>query len=198
MRHITPDSVITLVAHYLDENAWPQNISPSHPARIWRTARDVAGYLDLEPLCGQEQQTRSAWIAMQRHYYRQFLDVAGNLIHAEAQFVSAPPNLANTLDPAWRAKAQNTLHQADGLLHLFLEQGRLMLLNPTEQNGQRFMSTCHRISSTFDNNTAFDSLGRLWQSMSQELAGNFEQLLVFGRQLRIFLDNWLQDLTLAR
>jgi hypothetical protein len=155
----------------------------------------MAGYLDLEPLCGQERQNRSAWIAMQRHYYRQFLDVAGKALYAETSFISAPKMLANMLDPAWRANAQNTLRQADGLLHLFIEQGRLMLVNPTEQSGQRFMSTCHRISSIFDQNTAFDSLWRLWHGMSQELGGNFEQLLIFGRQLRAFLNNWLEYLT---
>jgi hypothetical protein len=130
--------------------------------------------------------------------YRQLLDEADGL---KAASPSNPPDAeppvtpdvrqaAAGLSPEVRAQERRILDQADALLHLFQEQGRLTLMRPAGSHGRQFLSTCQRLENLFDGRDSFNALGWVWKNITQERADDLRNLLAFGDLLRRTLSVW--------
>lgn len=162
-------------------------------SRVWRTLFDAQGAADLQSLSGHEGAERTAWLRLQRHFYRQFLDSADGLGAA----VSDPPDpaWADALPPATRASLAATLEQAQSLLLLVEQSGKLLLAGtPSPQSGQRFLGAVHRLVAVFEDSHAFDALGRLWLSSTQERGNDFPDVLRLAALLRRHLGLWHEAL----
>jgi hypothetical protein len=158
--------------------------------------------MDLRSLSGHDAEDRSLWIRLQRHMYRQLLDEADASPHppeteppgnAPQAALPVPPGVARSaaeLSPKRRAQERLILDQADALLHLFQEQGRLTLMRPAGPHGRQFLSTCQRLENLFDGQDSFNALGWLWKNIAQERADDLHKLLAFGDLLRQTLGVW--------
>ena len=196
VRQITADTVWPLLESRLRDGAWNCPSETASSARVWVSERDSRGYMDLRSLSGHDNEDRTLWIRLQRHIYRQLLDetdgvdwqsdgddvirhdgIAENETAALARYAAG-------LTPEARRDRSRILEQADALLHLFQEQGRLTLMRPAGPHGRHFLSTSQRIEHLFDADDSFNVLGRLWKTMSQERADDLQTLLIFGSLLR--------------
>ncbi len=192
LEHIGPEAVWPLLHGYFSGNGWTPSAETVLQARVWQARRDTWDYMDLESLSGHETEDRTVWIRLQRQVYRQFLDLVDGwpVRDADCPVSARPENLAARLSPGRRARNSATLDQADGLLHLLQEQGRLALARPSERLGRQLLATCQRLGTLFDEDDSFNVLGRLWQALSQERGANLDSLLEFVGQLRSALHGW--------
>lgn len=190
VEHITPQAVWPLVHGYLQTGTWQCPPETAALARVWQARRDAWGYMDLVSLSGHERDDRTLWIRLQRHIYRHLLDTLdGRFSTLTPGAVTAEPD-GSGLSAASREAALTVLEQADALLHLLAEQGRLTMMQPTGRHGQLFLATCQRVGALFDAHDAFNVLGKLWHTLSQEKGAHLPDLLVFAAQLRASLAAW--------
>ena len=197
---IQPQALWPLLEARIATGRWPAALpSECTGLRAWISHKDSMGFMNLSALSGHEHTDRTAWIRLQRHYYGQFFDECDGLSSPDAcSLLPAPPEYAAALSPQWRSACLASLEQAEAFIHLFCEQGRLTLKEPSGPHAQRFMSTCHRVSGVFEANPAFHVLGRLWENVVQEKGGNLLQCVEFGMQFRQLLRSWHENLSLAQ
>jgi ADP-heptose:LPS heptosyltransferase len=200
--HIAAEAVWPLLASYLHDGIWTCPPDTAAKARVWLSVRDGQGYMDLRSLSGHDAEDRSLWIRLQRHIYRQLLDKTdGSLQPPDAEPPDNPPEAAlaampdvqgsaAALSPQRRAQERLILDQADALLHLFQEQGRLTMMRPAGPHGRQFLATCQRLENLFDGQDSFNALGWLWKNIAQERADDLHKLLAFGDLLRRTLGAW--------
>lgn len=205
---ISAEAVWLLAETRLRHGRWPDAADPktASEARVWLTVRDAYGFLDLHSLSGHGTEERSVWLRLQRHFYRQFLDV-GDAVGTPASQSSRrtgqhflPPDqedLAGVrlLAAGRRAELASALRQAEELLHLLLRQGEVLTARPTAQAGQRFLATAQRIAAfleSCDAGNAFDALGRLWTAVSQERGGELDTVTELAALFQEFLCMWRQ------
>jgi len=187
--YISPEAIWPLLASYLRDMTWTCPTDTASQARVWIAGRDDLGYMDLRSLSGHDTEDRTLWIRLQRHMYRQFLDKADGL-EATLPLKSELEQSAASLSAELRARQRHILEQADALLHLLQEQGRLTLMRPTGPHGRQFLATCQRLENLFDGQDTFNVLGRLWQGIIQERADDLHNLIAFGDLLRQTLKLW--------
>ena len=191
LEHIRPETVWPLVQGYLSGNGWTCPPETRAQARVWRAGRDAWSYMDLVSLSGHDTEDRTVWIRVQRHIYRQLLDVIDKTGTAP---IELPKTLTAGLSPELRTQNGTVLEQADGLLLLLQEQCRLTLMRPTDRLKRQILTTCQRLGMLFDEHDSFNALSRLWQTLSQERGSDMSSLLTFTDQLRIALDAWNSSL----
>lgn len=183
---ISPSTVAGLALAWLENGAWPALAATEKDARVWLTVRDENGFLDLRSLSGDETTDRTAWIRIQRRFYRHFLDELSSPSPSAGPAKSAGTifPLPAGLTPERRSRIRDTLDAADGLLLLAGEQGRLLADRPLPRAGRSFLATCDRISSLLESSPDFVPLSLLWRSMIQEYAEDRENLFGFFGALR--------------
>lgn len=166
-------------------------------ARVWQTIFTREGFdlfADLRSLSGHESTERTAWLRLQRHYYRQFLDCCDSGAGAEADslFVAAAsPELAAAIGPEARQELIASLAQSLAVLQLIEQLGELLLQGTSSsQIGQRFLSAVHRLASLFEATPHFDALGRLWLASVQERGDDLPVVLRMAATLRRHLESW--------
>lgn len=221
-RHtIKAATVGKIVQEWLKSGRWSaEDVSGSEAnaeesaTRVWQTTRDVWGFLGLEALSKKDTHCdRTAWIHIQRNFYRQLLDAldaqndskntmpapahgemnaeeSGNADEAakNAELVA----WAQALTPERRGRVQQTLANADAMLLLITEQARLLTLRPLEKTRQTFLANCDRLATLLVEHSDFIPLSHLWRSMLQDRADNWNSLISF----LVILRNKLGSLSL--
>lgn len=182
---IEAGEVFALFQHRLRHGEWSNEAPTAGKARIWLTRQDANGFLDLASLSGHGDAARSVWIQEQRHFYRQFLD------HESMATTPAPHG---TLPAPVRDNALDTLQQAMALLHLLSQQGSLLAVRPSELAKQRFLATCGRLHTLFENSRLFNVLGHLWVAESQTAGGSLDELLALATRYKTLCSIWQQHL----
>lgn len=228
-RHvISADTAFGLARAHLITGQWPQPDAtpystpgaapnPAREARVWRTLREAdagrvtanapamampgCGFMDLASLSGHEAEDRTRWIRLQRHFYRQFLDLPRMqpVDPAAARPANAilAPHGPCTLSDALRTRAADELRQADALLHLMGEQGGLLRVRPSDMAKSRFLGTVSRVQALWDNSALFNVLGHLWLCESQGAGGSLDSVLALAAVYRALVRVWLDHLSPA-
>ena len=194
---IRAETAAQLVTFYLSQGRWPRSdeVVTHDEARAWLTQAEQtdAGWvrMNLVSLSGHEACPRTALLRVQRHLYSQFLDCE-NATDAVTTFSPPPTSLLASLPAADRAALQQSLEQADGLLRLLEEQGKLVGVMPSA--GQRFLQTMHALGRVFEATPVFNALSRLWLTTTQERGDDLQRVVAFGCQIRHWLAAWDQAL----
>ena len=154
-RCIGPQEVLHQLESFLTARRWtrPQESG----VRAWVTGRDAAGFMGLEPLSGHADTDRGAWILMQRHFYRHFLDEKG----------CAPfPATTGRLSPPALARMAATLGRARDLLVLLAGQGEL--LGRSSHIQRKFLATWQTLATILAEDPNLAVLSGLWITQTQE------------------------------
>lgn len=184
--HISSDVVLALVRSRLEHGSW--EAPPQETARIWITGEDTCGFADLRCISGHESTERTAWLRLQRYFYRHILDSLNDGRHGGATALESQAVAA--LSPAFRKRTGTTLRQAGELLHLLCEQGVLLRRMPGPQAGQRMLATCSRVHGVLEQCPPLAALGHLWLVLSQERGGDLDGMLRTASVLREGLADW--------
>ncbi len=175
---IKPETVFYLAVHYLQNHTWPRYVQDE--ARIWRSTEEADGFAALEGLSGHEQEERSHWLLMQRHFYRQILD---NKMDTKGYH-------ADALSEDLRLKVGVTIQQGAALLLLLEKQIEVMLSTPTSQNGERVLITSNKVHTVLNECSYLKALAYLWLTLSQEQGGDLTCFLQMVKSLRQVLLLW--------
>ncbi|WP_353114823.1 glycosyltransferase family 9 protein [Nitratidesulfovibrio sp.] len=212
---ISAGTAFDLARAHLTTGQWPlADAAPGAPreARVWRTLREAdaecgagdtpppcmpgRGFMDLVSLSGHEAEDRTRWIRLQRHFYRQFLDLPRmQPVAASSMQPIRPPHAPCGLTEALRARAEDELRQADALLHLMGEQGGLLRVRPSDMAKSRFLGTVSRVQALWDNSALFNVLGHLWLCESQGAGGSLDSVLALAAAYRGLARAWLGHLS---
>ncbi|HDQ41062.1 MAG TPA: glycosyltransferase family 9 protein [Desulfonatronum sp.] len=172
-RAISAEAVCDLLLERFFPDIAPRDSSGTFgtKVRIWLTDWDGLGYMNLNALSGQEDSVRTQWIRIQRHYYRQFLDLEGEIQSFESSRV-LPHDVAQRI--------VFSLEQSQALLQLLDSQARVLATASLDKVKRKFLAYWERLQSHWQADPFFSVLGRLWLVESQDS----------GRDLR-----GIQDLT---
>ncbi len=183
---ISPQTVLELALSYLKNKTWHAKATDN--TRMFIAKRDENGYLNLVNLQNTSSD-RENWIELQRHYYRQLLDTLDS--KKEANF-SLQKKLK--FSPNFLEKQILILEQASSLFQLLIEQSKLLKLAPNKY-AQKFLATCHMISSIFEKNESFTVLGRFWQNYIHNNSHKFDELVEIVHIVQAMIISWHLSLT---
>ncbi len=178
LKSISAKTVFYLVKNYLQHGQWPR--FEQNEARIWRSIEEEDGFASLEGLSGHEQEERSHWLMMQRHFYRQILD---NKTHIEGY-------KSQLLSPTLRTNVGTTMQQGATLLLLLEKQIEMMLNAPISGSGERVLVTCNKFHTVLNDCHYLKALAHLWTTLSQERGNDLVEFLAFVKALRGVLIEW--------
>ncbi len=184
-RHIGVRTVFDLAAYWLKNGQW--RVSSPVEARVWLSGRDECGFMDLTCLSGHEREDRSLWLAIQRIFYRHILDRINGTNSLEP---SPEARLAQALSPSFRSETAELLRRAEDLLLLMLQQGKMLVLKPSQAGGLKLMASSNRLHELLAGYPPLCALGFLWQTLVQEKGGNLDMLLELAAGLRSDLALW--------
>ena len=185
---ISPEIVLSLASSKLRENRWdaanfagtPSCLSQKHGARIWESCRDDHCFSDLRSLSGHEQDSRTQWMRLQRHLYRQFFDEKDDI-----SFVPPAPKPPCILAPE---HAEPLAHACEEILALYdalLQQAEMLNQNPISLVRDRFSRTWQRLATSLRAQPDFAAIAFNWQTESMELT-DIKNTLPLVRQYREF------------
>lgn len=161
-RRISPDLAFALTVRLFAAES-PQGHAredvANSGARVWRSAWDGHGFMDLLPLSKHGDDLRTQWIRIQRHYYRQFLEQAATFHPVES---------AGLLPDGVRTHLRSSLEQSMALLQLLEGQAQVLARAPLPKVKQKFLAYWERLQAHWQNDPYFTVLGRLWAVESQE------------------------------
>jgi ADP-heptose:LPS heptosyltransferase len=168
-RTVSADAVLDCVRLLLEPDG-PAISAPG--ARVWRTAFDAQGFLDLVPLTPHGDSDRARWLAVQRRSYRRFLD------GLDPEPWTGPAPLR---DPAAAASTCAALDKAVGLLQLLEQQLLLLERDPRPVLKAKFLTNCRLLQGILGDEPRLSVLGALWLFQSQQAARDLPGL---GRLIR--------------
>jgi ADP-heptose:LPS heptosyltransferase len=150
---IQAENAAAWAAGFLETGRWQ---GPAfHKTRAWITRRDEHGQMTLTSPTGHDNSDRAKWLACQRHFFRQFLD----------NLPLTPPD-SPAPDGPQAAPLKETLGQAQLILSLLLEQGKLLQSLPRDKAKNKFLATWQRLQSLFAANPGLAALAFLWTEHS--------------------------------
>lgn len=159
---IAPDTVFCLVRSWLEQGVWAT--MPVRGARAWLSEVEPAGYLGLRNLSAQGENSRVAWVRLQRRFLRSFLD--GEPLEPKFQGLGS-----TTHDRA----LLNELKAAADLMTLLASQGALLARDPRPALKAKFLGYWQRLQAVLAQSERLSVLGRMllfeMEERSADLAG---------------------------
>ncbi len=188
-RHsIKPEALAEFALTFLRNGIWEAGESIRRQARVWRSERDDAGFMNLRSLSGDDREERGIWLHIQRDFYRHFLDRWSSETGQKVQEEKISPSPATLSlfrpDSPLKLRILSTAEKASGTLLLALEQGRLLKMRTTEKHRTAFLATCARLSTIFSESADFVPLSLIWRTALQEHGGDLPAMFHFFALLR--------------
>ncbi len=182
-RAISPKAVYDLLVEHFFPDAAVEKVPERFTSgiRSWRTAWDRHGFMNLIALSGQETSVRTQWIRIQRHYYRQFLDQALELLP-----YADPWHLPLAVEQ----RIVGSLEQSQALLQVLDSQARVLAKTPMTKIKQKFLAYWERLQSHWQEDPFFSVLGRLWLVESQDSGTDASGILDLTRRYRELVCAW--------
>ncbi|MDR0339681.1 MAG: glycosyltransferase family 9 protein [Desulfovibrio sp.] len=175
-----PSFIVALARSFLREGRW-RTPADDGAARVWLSVRDKYGFIALESLSGHGTSPRAAWLGIQRHYIRQFLDSSGR-----TDFAPAPCPDCLSLPADMRGGIVLQTQAAAAMAELFIQQGRVLLARPAAPMRDRFLATWGKVRRILSESSCLAALSLLWtqetQAEGRELA---DVLLAAGAFIRL-------------
>ena len=153
LQAIPAENAAAWAAGFLETGRWHGPALPR--TRAWITRRDEYGQMTLASPTGHDATGRAKWLAIQRHFFRQFLD----------ELPLTPPK-SPAPDGPLADSLKETLSQANLVLTLLREQGKLLLSLPRDKAKTKFLATWQRLQSLFAGNPSLAALAFLWTEHS--------------------------------
>ncbi|MDD4952518.1 MAG: hypothetical protein PHV85_08220, partial [Desulfovibrionaceae bacterium] len=170
-RAVDPGLVLDLVRPMLSGRAPAKGAHPG--LRAWLAKRDQDGFMGLESISGHGDRDRYRWIAIQRLFYRRFLDGKD---FSGLSPRGPSPDLAGPLVRA--------LYRARDMLGLITRQGALVAKNPRPMFKAKLISNWQRLKGVFQAEPRLGLLGSLWEFESRQGPDQMSGLLdLAGRYL---------------
>ncbi len=167
-RAIPPETVFAGLEGFFGGGAFQEGVYPG--ARAWLTRMEDSGFAGLASLSGHERGDRFKWIALQRRFFRQFLD--------EKPVVLGEETAGLPLSPAATAEIRALLSDSRGLLLLLANQGAALSRAPREAVKAKFLTSWRRLRDVWLGSPYFSILGHLWTHLFQEPGQDFGRILV--------------------
>lgn len=188
---VSPESIWPIVSYRLTHNIWPQVIpkETTSIARVWLTTRDSYGFLDLYSISGHNNEDQNIWLTVQRHFYRQFIDLIDN-IHKKNIYTPLPSYLVTQLSEKFKKQVYSILEQALGLLLIIEQQGKLLNTPHIRQIGKKFLSTVHNFSTLLTKSHQFNALGQLWTISVQEHGDDLIHVIKLSQAFKHLIIAW--------
>ena len=190
---IQPETVLALASAKLHTGKWnTANFSyPQAPggARIWESASDEYHFTDIISLSRHEHQSRTQWMRVQRHLYRQFFDK-----NTANPFEPTPYTTPLTLDSETAFTLAQTCDETLSLFDALLQQADMLVQKPLPLVKDRFSRTWQRLAAVLHSQPAFAAVAFNWQTEALR-QGSVEDTVFLARQYRnffSFLRNTLQ------
>lgn len=181
---VSAEALYHYIGQWLGTGEWGGATAPPAGVRAWQTAVQPDGTMGLVSLSGHEAADRTAWVRLQRHFYRQFLD--------ESEPVA--PQSVYALSPEKAQAASEVLGQAGQLLFLLSEQAGVLARAPLPRVQQKFIGNFERVTALLAENPLFSVLGDMWRQESQALASDFATLSGLIRRYADLVQMWRQCL----
>lgn len=160
-RKITPESVSRVVGRVLSGETGRLEGSG---ARIWITGKDE-DIMGLRSLSGHDRTVRHAWIVLQRHFYRQFLD-SGPFLPTVFPVEFCDRENADQL--------KNILDNAHQMLTLLEQQARLVAMSPKEVLKSKLLANWQLLLEIFSGHPYLSALGALFRFETQQASVSME------------------------
>jgi ADP-heptose:LPS heptosyltransferase len=178
---ITAEHAAELALYRLRHGKWRQMAAPDKtlPFRIWLSEYDNAGFMHQRSLSGHENETRTLWFLLQRHYIRQYLDR-----DPEAEFMPRAISESVAFHAAAEEKLMADIDNAVNLLELMRQQGRVLTVQPLSLMRKRFLSTCQKIGDVFTNSPYLKALSLLWIQATQAQGDSLAAVLTASEDFR--------------
>ena len=181
---ILPEAVLALASAKLHTGTWDTaNFAYPETARavrVWESTSDTHDFADLVSLSGHEDQSRTQWMRLQRHLYRQFFDR-----DPLSPFEPTPYPTPLSLNP----ETAFTLAQAcDEVLALFdalLQQAAMLTQNPLPLVKDRFSRTWQRLATVLRSQPSFAAISFNWQTEALR-QDSIEEAIFLAHQYRNF------------
>ncbi|MEG2173398.1 MAG: glycosyltransferase family 9 protein [Desulfovibrionaceae bacterium] len=193
LRAISPETVWARIRGFMHTGQWGSGASEDLPgSRVWLTETDVHGFAHLRCLSSHGDEDRSLWLELQRHFYRHIIDSLDCRRDCPpvTDFPLPPAHLGQHLSAPFRESVHTVLRQAEDLLHLLTEQGIMAQQVPGPLPGQRFLSTCNRVRSLFEQSAPLCALGHLWTVILQERGDDLQAIIRMALILQKSLGQW--------
>ena len=181
---IRMETVLALASTKLQKKSWDAaNFAYTETtlgSRVWESASDKYGFANIISLSGHENQSRTQWMRLQRHLYRQFFDK-----DPKGEFAPTP----YTEPVSFHSETGINLGRACGeilaLFDVLLQQAEMLSQNPLPIIKDRFFRTWQRLASLLQAQPLFSVISFSWQleALRQE---NMEDTIVLARQYRNF------------
>ncbi|BDQ36613.1 heptosyltransferase [Pseudodesulfovibrio nedwellii] len=147
-------------------------------ARGWRTRIGHDGFMELESLSGHNITDRAAWIAIQRVYFKSFLDG-----HDYAEGLG----LARTIRPEMRDEISKILTNAVDMLFLLSQQGMLLQKSPRPAAKTKFLTSWQRLQNILSSCQHLNIIALLWLFETQRYGDDLASLLGLAERYRVLL-----------
>ncbi len=181
-KSVQPETLFECIREFLASGTWDRpHMANIVGSRVWETRLEEDGRMGLASLSGHDEATRTKWVRMQRHFYRQFLDQQDIL----------PPNVPWEFSPEDAEKIKTVLTQSAALLRLLQEQANVLTLKPLDGVKAKFMASWQRLETLWDQSPHFNVLGYLWMAESQESGRDMEAVQALIQRYRGLMEAWL-------
>jgi len=162
-RAISPKTAQEALFSYLESGRFPSTGYAG--ARAWESVMAPDGFIDLRSLSGHDGQDRTAWLALLRRIFRQFLD----------DEPVAPQGPAIGFSPEAAREIRSVLADSAALLRLLRGQAEALAHAPHAARKDKFLGVWRRLHGLWNGDSRFRAMGYLWMQQSQapgvDLAG---------------------------
>nr|WP_321257607.1 glycosyltransferase family 9 protein [uncultured Pseudodesulfovibrio sp.] len=146
--------------------------------RAWRTHTGADGFMELESLSGHDTTDRAVWIAVQRVYFKSFLDGHG---------LAGKRGLARKIRPEMREDISKTLTSAVDMLFLLSQQGMLLQKSPRPAAKTKFLTSWQRLQNILSSCQHLNIIALLWLFETQRYGEDLASLLGLAERYRVLL-----------
>jgi hypothetical protein len=182
---ISPELLGSLALSRLEQENWRMPEGSRGSARVWLSVVDEQGDIDLQSLSGHGEGGRTSWLRVQRHFLRQFLDRD----MGSAGFTPEGMDKAAMLPEDMYLATVGALEQAQVLVDLMRQQGKVLLLKPVPLMQERFMATWGKVREALGGSPLLKALAVLWEQETQAPDMHLDKVLALAEDFSGLLEH---------